>query len=81
MDRKKRYIPRYQSTLAGLWLLIAERRLREKTGRNLASPLGFIGRRLLMHRIWARSPMGLAIRMGTHLTRKRFEQLVKGRHQ
>lgn len=76
MARKKRYLPRYQSALAGGSLLIAERRMRKKTGATLASPLGHIGRRLLTHRVRANSPTGLAIRFGSHLARQRIRQRI-----
>jgi hypothetical protein len=74
MAHKKRYLPRYQSAMAGASLLIAERRMRKKTGATLASPLGSMGRRLLTHRVRVRSPTGLAIRFGSHLARQRIRQ-------
>ncbi len=74
MAQKKRYLPRYQSALAGVSLLVAERRLRKKTGARLASPLGYMGKRLLAKRVRARSPTGMAIRLGSHLARQRLRQ-------
>jgi hypothetical protein len=74
MAHKKRYLPRYQSAMAGASLLIAERRMRKKTGATLASPLGHMGRQLLTHRVKARSPTGIAIRFGSHLARQRIRK-------
>lgn len=74
MAHKKRFLPRYQSALAGVSLLVAQRRLRKKTGATLASPLGYMGKRLLTKRVRARSPTGLAIRLGSHLARQRIRQ-------
>lgn len=48
--------------------------MRKKTGATLASPLGYMGKRLLTHRVKARSPTGLAIRFGSHLARQRIRQ-------
>ncbi len=72
MARRKRTVPRYQATLIGIGLLLAERRARKKVGRRLARPLGQMGKGLLLRRPGAYSPSGLATRAAWSMARRRM---------
>ena len=74
MARKKRHLPRYQSLLAGIALLAAERRLRRKMGSKVSRPLGIIGKGLLLRRVAYYSPTGAAILLGSRLAWRRLRQ-------
>ena len=76
MARRRKHLPRYQSALAGLALLAAERRLRKKTGGKVSWPLRRMGRGLLKRRVRSSSLTGLAIRLGSHLARQQARKRV-----
>ncbi len=74
MARRKRHLPRYRSLLAGIALLVAERRLRQKMGSKVSWPLGVMGKGLLWRRVAYYSPTGVAILLGSRLARRRLRQ-------
>ena len=72
MTRKKRTVPRYKTTLVGMGLLAAERRVRKRIGRRLARPLGQLGRGLLGREVGYYSPTGLGVRAAWRLAGRRM---------
>jgi hypothetical protein len=72
MARRNRTVPRYKSLLVGIGFLVAERQMRKRVGRRLARPLGQMGKGLLGRNVGYYSPMGIGVRAGWYLARRRM---------